>query len=168
MAMEDRFAGHILPDGEAGRRPTMGEIGLNHFAPYLLNRIASRWNADMSEMLKAHDMTTTKMRTLAILSISPSLTINELAVYAVTEQSTLSRTLDGLQEQGFIRRTPRAGDLRVRDVSLTEAGRLAFERIWPGMYERFSHLCDGIEEEEYRAFLGTLHKLLRNIRKHDL
>ncbi len=86
----------------------MGEIGLNQFAPYLMNRVIARWNANLADDLKALDITTAKMRALAILSITPSVTINELSVFAVTEQSTMSRTLDSLEEQGFIRRQPRA------------------------------------------------------------
>jgi DNA-binding MarR family transcriptional regulator len=113
-------------------------------------------------------MTTLKMRTLAILSISSALTINELAVYAVTEQSTMSRTLDALEEQGLIRRQARPDDLRVRDVTITEEGRAAFEKVWPMMYERFSQMFDGVDEEEYRTFTTTLHKLLQNIRRHEL
>lgn len=148
--------------------PSLGEIGLNQFAPYLLNRVATRWNANMSDALKPHGMTTTKMRALAILSIYPSLTINELSVYAVTEQSTMSRTLDSLEEQGFIRRQPRADDMRVRDVAITEEGRAAFDEVWPTMYELLQQLFDGIGDDEYAAFTGTLHKILRNIRKHEI
>jgi MarR family transcriptional regulator for hemolysin len=170
IPMEERFSGTVLgrPPADGETPPSMGEIGLNNFAPYLINRVAARWNANMADELKAHDMTTTKMRALAILSISPALTINELSIYAVTEQSTMSRTLDSLEEQGFIRRTPRAEDMRVRDVSITEDGRAAFEAVWPMMYDRFRQMFDGLEDEEYRAFVGTLHKVLRNIRRHEL
>lgn len=112
-----------LRNAAAGQRPSLGEIGLNHFAPYLINRVSSSWNTHLSDALKAHEMTTTKMRALAILSISSPVTINELSLYALTEQSTMSRTLDALDEQGFIRRTPRPGDLRVRDVEITPLGR---------------------------------------------
>ena len=37
--------------GSPGRIPTLGEIGLDHFAPYLLNRIVARWNADLAASL---------------------------------------------------------------------------------------------------------------------
>lgn len=170
MADDERFSGRILRHvpADAENRPTMGEIGLNQFAPYLINRVAARWNANLAEALKAQDMTTTKMRALAVLSISGAVTINELSVYAVTEQSTMSRTLDALEDQGFIRRTPRPEDMRVRDVSITEDGRAAFERVWPVMYDRFVEMFDGIGEDEYRAFVGTLHKVLTNIRKHEI
>jgi DNA-binding MarR family transcriptional regulator len=168
--MAERFAGTVLRRREDGfeTRPGMGEIGINHFAPYLMNRIMARWNSNMAEELKQHDITTAKMRALAVLSVSTSVTINELSVFAVTEQSTMSRTLDSLEEQGYIRRQPRAEDMRIRDVSITEEGRAAFEKIWPTMYDLFLQMFDGVDEDEYRAFLSTLHKVLHNIRKHEI
>lgn len=168
--MKERFSGTVLqhPDADDAKRPTMGEIGLNNFAPYLMNRVVSRWNANLAEDLKPLDMTTVKMRALAILSLTPSLTINELSVFAVTEQSTMSRTLDSLEEQGHIRRQPRPDDMRVRDVTITESGRAAFEQVWPTMYGDFLKLFQGIEEEQYKTFVDVLHRLLQNIRKHDI
>jgi MarR family transcriptional regulator for hemolysin len=52
--------------------------------------------------------------------------------------------------------------LRVREVHPTNSGREAFSRFWPTMYESFSKLFQGIEEDEYQAFVVTLHKLIRN------
>jgi len=168
--MTERFSGNVLRplDGPEAKRPTMGEIGLNNFAPYLMNRVTARWNANLADDLKALDMTTAKMRALAILSITPSVTINELSVFAVTEQSTMSRTLDSLEEQGYIRRQPRADDMRVRDVTITESGRAAFEKIWPTMYDSLLKMFHSIEEEEYKAFIAVVHRILHNIRKHDI
>jgi len=151
-----------------GAVPTMGEIGLNHFAPYLMNRVMARWNTNMAEALRAYAMTTVTMRALAVLSVSSGITINELSVFAVTEQSTMSRTLDAMEEQGLIRRRPRAEDMRVREVSITEAGRAAFEQVWPTMYAMFGRLFEGIDDDEYRAFTATLHKVLGNIRRHEI
>ncbi|OLP61778.1 transcriptional regulator [Xaviernesmea oryzae] len=168
--MENGFSGEILGDAERPntRLPSLGEIGLNNFAPYIMNRLIARWNANLAEELKTRDMTTAKMRALAVLSVSPSLTINELSVFAVMEQSTMSRTVDSLEEQGLISRKPRAGDMRVRDVAITEEGRALFDVFWPTMYEGLRQMFQDIDDDEYRAFLTTLHKILRNIRKHDL
>ena len=168
--MNERFSGNIMREREDkdSPRPTLGEVGINQFAPYLMNRIAARYNANVAEALKAHDITTTEMRVLAILSLSSSVTINELAVYTVTQQSTMSRALDELEEQGLIRRIARPGDRRVRDVSITQKGRQAFESVWPILYEQFQQLFDGVQEEEYRGFVSTLHRILRNIRKHEI
>lgn len=168
--MEERFSGGILrTDRQNGNLvPSLGEIGLNNFAPYLMNRLMARWNANLAEALKDRDISTAKMRALAVLSVSSTLTINELSVFAVTEQSTMSRTLDSLEEQGYIRRQPRAGDMRVRDVMITEEGRAVFETIWPTMYEYLLQMMQGIDEEEYRAFVTTLQKILRNVRRNEI
>jgi MarR family transcriptional regulator for hemolysin len=150
------------------RRPTMGEIGLSQFAPYLINRIASRWNVNLVEALKEHNATTVRLRVLAVLSVSAGLTINELSVLAVTEQSTMSRTLDSMEEDGLILRQQLADDLRAKNVHLTEAGRAAFNNLWPVMYDQFKRMFDGVGDDEYQAFVSTLHKLLGNVRKHEI
>ncbi len=168
--MEERFSGSVLASEsqEAPITRTLGEIGLNSFAPYLMNRIMARYNTSLSEALKPKQVTTVKMRTLSILTITPSATINELSVFAVTEQSTMSRILDSLEEQGYIRREARRDDMRIRDVSITEAGREVFNSAWPIMYESMLQMFADISEDEHHAFVGTLQKMLRNIRKHEI
>jgi len=168
--MDERFSGAALRTKRDGSDvlPSLGEIGLNSFAPYLMNRLMARWNANLAEELKSLDMSTAKMRALAVLSVTSSVTINELSVFAVTEQSTMSRTLDSLEEQGYIRRTPRAEDMRVRDVSITEEGRAAFDQVWPTMYDSLLQMFAGIDDDEYRAFLTTLQKVMRNIRRNEI
>lgn len=168
--MDNGFSVEFLgnSDDQTKRIPSLGEIGLNNFAPYIMNRIMARWNANLAEDMKARDVTTVKMRALAVLNVSSSLTINELSVFAVTEQSTMSRTLDSLEEQGLVRRVPRADDMRVRDVTITDEGRAVFEDVWPIMYNDMCRMFKDIDDEEYRAFVTTLHKILRNIRRHDI
>ncbi len=144
--------------------PSLGEIGLNFFVPYLMNRIAATWNADLATELQSFGLTTPQMRVLAVLSINSGLTINELSVLTVTEQSTMSRTLDNLEARKLVRRTPRANDMRVREVQVTEAGRAAFAAVWPVMFDRYEKMFRDIGEEEFSQFAATLHKVLRNIR----
>ncbi|HEV3042605.1 MAG TPA: MarR family winged helix-turn-helix transcriptional regulator [Roseiarcus sp.] len=157
-----RFGAFIRPHESGGSIPSMGEIGLNQFATYLMNRVAATWNGEIQDALRAYDLTTVKMRTLAVLSITPGLTVNELSLFTVTEQSTMSRMLDAMEEQGLIRRQAREDDLRVREVHPTSAGRELFARFWPTLYDRFTRLFRGVGEEEYQAFVGTLHKLIQN------
>ncbi|MEO1104227.1 MAG: MarR family transcriptional regulator, partial [Pseudomonadota bacterium] len=95
------------------------DIGLDQFAPYLINRISARYSVDMAAALRARGLTTPQMRALAVLAVHPGLTVNELAVYAVMEQSTMSRTLDAMAESGLVERRVRADDGRVREVMLT-------------------------------------------------
>jgi DNA-binding MarR family transcriptional regulator len=169
-----RAAGDLFGDplglraNATGPHLSLGEIGLHQFAPYLINSVSLSWNTHLANALKSHEMTTTKMRALGVLSISSPMTINELSLYALTEQSTMSRTLDALEEQDFVRRRPRAEDLRVRAVEITPQGREAFAKVWPTMYELLLKMFDGVDNEEYKAFTATLHKMIQNIRKHGI
>lgn len=150
--------------GDEQAIPTIGEIGLNHFAPYLLNRLSARWNGELQDLLKSLDLSTTQFRALAVLTVASGITINDLAVFAVTEQSTMSRTLDALEEQELIRRRAKPGDMRVREVFITEQGLTLFAQIWPDIYGLYARYFNGIDEAEFRGFIATLHKILRNTR----
>jgi len=144
--------------------PSLAEIGLNYFVPYLLNRIAASWNGELAAELRTFDLTTPQMRALAVLGINSGLTINELSTLTVTEQSTMSRTLDTLEARGLVGRKPRASDLRVREVEITPRGREAFDAFWPVMFQHYEQMFRGIGEDEFSQLVATLQKVLRNIR----
>lgn len=144
--------------------PSLAEIGLNFFVPYLMNRIAATWNTGLGAELRKFDLTTPQMRVLAVLSINSGLTINELSVLTVTEQSTMSRTLDNLEQRALVRRGLRPNDMRVREVQVTPEGRALFAEFWPVMFNRYEQMFRDIGEEEFSRFVATLHKVLRNIR----
>jgi DNA-binding MarR family transcriptional regulator len=127
MTRDLAFLRGVLHRETDSSMPSFAEIGLNYFVPYLLNRIAASWNTGLVGELRKFGLTTPQMRTLAVLGISSGLTINELSALTVTEQSTMSRTLDTLEIRGFVSRRPRPSDLRVREVEITPAGREAFD-----------------------------------------
>ena len=150
------------------RPPKLGEVGLTNFAPYLMNRIMGRYNAGFREEMAEMGLTTPKARALAVLTVVEGPLIRELSVYAVTEQSTLSRALDQMQTDGLIRRETDSADSRAVRVYITEAGRAAFDDLWPHMAEAQARMVRGIPEDERRAFVATLQKMLVNIRKHEI
>jgi DNA-binding MarR family transcriptional regulator len=150
------------------RISTLGQIGLQQFAPYLMNRIMGRYNATLRDDFRRQGLTIPQVRTLAVLSVADGVTVNDLSVFTVIEQSTLSRTLDTLEGQGFVRREQGVTDSRIRHVFLTDDGRAEFTRAWPAMHDAFEAMFDGIDDVEYSAFIATLAKMLNNIRKHDI
>jgi DNA-binding MarR family transcriptional regulator len=150
------------------RISTLGQIGLQQFAPYLMNRIMGRYNATLREDFRKQGLTIPQVRALAVLSVIEGVMVNDLAVYTVIEQSTLSRTLDVLETQGLVRREPGETDSRVRKVFLTDEGRVEFARAWPPMHDAFEAMFDGIDDAEYAALISTLTKMLKYIRKHEI
>lgn len=155
------------PATTAEAPPRLGEIGLNNFAPYLMNRIMGRYNLSLRAEMAALGLTTPKMRALAVLSVIDGLQIRQLAVYAVVEQSTLSRALDTLASEGLVRRGPDPDDSRATRIHITAEGRAAFEQLWPHMAKVYAQMFNGIHDEDKRTFVRTLQTILANIRKHD-
>ena len=153
---------------EAAPLSSLAEIGLHGYAPYLMNRIMGRYNINLRGEMTSLGISTAKMRALAILSVMNGIQIGKLGIYAVVEQSTLSRALDGLGKDGLVRREIDPEDQRSSRVYLTETGRAAFDQMWPHMADSHDHMFKGIGASEREAFLGTLHKMLANIRKHDI
>ncbi len=156
----------MMTEVAAGRR--LGEIGLDNFPPYLMNRIMSRYNASLRDHLNELGFTTVKMRSLSVLTLIDGILIRDLALYAVVEQSTLSRVLEALANDGLVHREPDKDDSRATRVFITDHGRATFERLWPSMSNSYEQMFDGISETEQRAFIGTLHKILRNVGRNEV
>lgn len=141
-------------------------VGMSGFAPYLMNRVIHRYNQTLLERMNELGLSVTKMRALAALAAIEGLTVNELTVYAVTEQSTMSRTLDQMARDGLIERRVSESDSRARENSLTEAGWRAYRHIWPEMRKAERAMFEGVPEEEYTVLLKVLNHMLENIRVH--
>ena len=153
--------------GQNSTTPRLGEMGLENFAPYLMNRIMGRYNASLRDEMATLGLTTPQMRSLAVLSAIDGILIRELSVYAVVEQSTLSRAIDSLSRDGLIRRESDATDSRATRIFLTDAGRHAYNRLWPHMSAFYEQMFTGIDAKDRRAFVATLQAMLGNIRQHD-
>ena len=145
----------------------VGDQLLDDFAPYLMNRIMGRYNESLRQKMTSLDLTTPKMRALAVLSALDGIFINELAVYAVVEQSTLSRALDQLSADGLVKREIDSIDTRATRIYMTKTGSEAFKSLWPDMLSTYSEMFKEINEDEKSQFIVTLRKILKNIRKHD-
>ena len=120
MTRQDRVTAHS---------PRLGEMGMENYPPYLMNRIMGRYNAALKEEMAALGLTTPQMRALAVLSVVDGILIRELAVYAVVQQSTLSRALEPLARDRLIRRESDNTDSRAVRIYLTEAGRESNRRV---------------------------------------
>ena len=86
--------------------------------------------------------------------------------------ASLQQKVLGLQNredfsEGLIRREADPTDSRATRIYLTQEGRDAYDRLWPHMADSHVQMFRGIPEDEQRAFVGTLQKILRNVRVHD-
>lgn len=145
--------------------PDMAQgIVLDDFLPYLLNRIVNRLNMDLAEDLRGIGMTIQQYRVLAVLAARDGRSVNELSVYTVTEQSTLSKSLDRMEQAGLIERRPDPADRRVVTIWITPAGREGFARVLPIAMNHYRRAVARLGEGEHDALVRALHKVLDAVR----
>ena len=141
---------------------------LQSYIPYLLNRLANRWNLDQNRDLSEHGINNVVFRTLSVLFIYKTLTVNEVAVLAVTEQSTASRMVESMVTSGLVKREIAEEDQRRRVVGLTPDGEALLRKVWPIMERNYDRLTAGIDHDEIEICARVLAKMVTNIRQNDI
>jgi DNA-binding MarR family transcriptional regulator len=141
---------------------------LQNYIPYLFNRLSNRWNLDQNRDLSEHSVNNVVFRTLSVLYIYKTLTVNEIAVLAVTEQSTASRTVDSMVASGLVKREIAEEDQRRRVVALTADGEALLRKIWPVMERNYDRLVNGIDSDDIAVCARVLAKMVENIRQNQI
>lgn len=138
------------------------------YLPYLVTSIARRWQDVQDADLKSLGMQGATMRIMSSLAAHENLTVNEIAILSVTEQSTASRTVEQLVSAGLAQRQIDPDDQRVRRVSLTPGGKARLEQTVPVISRNYRKLVEGISPEQLDVCVGVLQQMLQKIRVHDL
>ncbi len=81
--------------------------------------------------LKGFGLRVPEWRALAALYSRRRCTMSELADLASIDRTTLTRTVDRMQDAGWLARLSDSEDLRVTRLALTAAGERLFARVWP-------------------------------------
>ena len=152
-----------MPKKTSSAFPFQKREELFAYIPFLFTRLANRWSLDQSDRLRESGLNGTMMRILEALSAFGNLTINQLTVTSVTEQSTTSRTIEQLVSEGKVERLIHPDDQRVRVVSLTQEGREKLKEISPAVNANYDRLVEGIDPEELESCIKVLQKMVDNI-----
>lgn len=141
---------------------------LENYLPYLIARLAHRWRQNQDEKLSPLDINGTNMRLLSCLSAFGELTIGELSILSVTEQSSVSRAVEQLVVSGLVERNISALDQRVRTVVLSAKGTSKLSEIATVINPLYGSLTDGVDREELRTCIKVLQKILTQTRENKI
>lgn len=152
-----------------GRTSPLASIDeLRAYIPYLITRIGNRWNINQNRELAPHGINNIVLRTLSILYIFETLSVNEIAVLAVAEQSSTSRMIDSMVASGLVERRISETDLRRRDIAITTKGEALLKDVWPVMCANYEALIEGVSEEDLAVTARVLRHMMGNIREHSI
>ncbi|KIC39081.1 hypothetical protein RA27_17535 [Ruegeria sp. ANG-R] len=141
---------------------------LGQYLPYLFTRLSNRWSADQNTALAENGLHGAKLRVLSSLSAFGELTINQLSILSVTEQSTTSRTVEQLVVAGLVERNILSTDQRIRTVNLTPTGKAALKELSPKVNELYLNMVKGVSRDDLDTCVRVLGTLLQNVKNNQI
>ena len=129
---------------------------------WLTQTIGSR-DRRLTQELKAFGLRVPEWRVLASLCARRRCTMRELADLATIDRTTLTRTVDRMEQAGWVTRLSDATDLRVTRLIPTAGGERLFARLWPTV-ERVNRVAlEGLSSAAVDALHTTLVRMKTNL-----
>ena len=98
---------------------------------FWLTQVIGARDRRLNQELKGFGLRVPEWRALAALYSRRHCTMSELADLASIDRTTLTRTVDRMQEAGWLGRLSDGDDMRITRLALTAAGERLFSRVWP-------------------------------------
>ena len=89
--------------------------------------------------------------------------MTELAELASIDRTTLTRTIDRMQEAGWLARSADGEDMRVTRLALTAAGGRLFARVWPTVARLNDAALAGLSAAMVERLRATLAQMKTNL-----
>ncbi|MFJ7977822.1 MarR family winged helix-turn-helix transcriptional regulator [Peribacillus sp. NPDC096379] len=136
----------------------------NHqfFHQYL--QISRLFTKKLNEQLLQYGLFHSQWSIVYFLKTKGPSTLVEIGEYLNVEKPTITRTVQRLNEGGFIQQVP-GKDRRVKRIQLTEAGEEVYTSCREAVTEFEYKVMDGISEQEKEEVFQTLTKIYVNLEK---
>jgi DNA-binding MarR family transcriptional regulator len=130
---------------------------------FWLTQVISARDRELAQGLREFGLRVPEWRALAALYARHRCTMSELADLATIDRTTLTRTVDRMEQAGWLARHADAEDMRVTRLALTAAGRKLFDRIWPAVSELNELALAGLARSDIEALRKILERMRANL-----
>jgi len=141
---------------------SLRQFDLENFAPYIISTLSRQFATLLEQSLKKKGLSISNWRVLLCLSEYKTRTLNEIVDYTLLPQSTLSRSLNRMQDRNLIIRQKRKDDHRTYDIEITNFGLSTLSTT----YKEIQAICDEplavLTSEEKQFWLSTTKKIIDN------
>ncbi len=127
---------------------------------FWLTQVIGARDRELAQGLREFGLRVPEWRALAALYARQRCTMSELADLATIDRTTLTRTVDRMQDAGWLARLEDAQDMRVTRLTLTAAGKRMFDQIWPAVQQLNELALAGLPRSE----IDLLQKILGRMR----
>lgn len=137
-------------------------IDFDHHLPSMLGRISNRLEAYASNTyIRKFGLGLRGWKIITAIGSDGPLTVNEIAEVHGTVQSSISRAVQDLVKQGFVKKTKSPTDGRSVVVTITKKGKKIHDAMVPLSLRRAEELMKAFSPRDRRKFESLL-ELLQN------
>jgi len=90
----------------------------------------------------------------------------DLAAFSGIHKATITRTIDSLEEKGFVERIPDEADRRQNRIAVTQPGREIISRYIHLIEEGEKEILEGIPSDDVEICRGVLTKVWNNCQRN--
>ncbi|MBY0621046.1 MAG: MarR family transcriptional regulator [Sphingomonas ursincola] len=130
---------------------------------YLINRLASRYNAAIEAILREIELDIPSWRVLMILGEETPRGVRSIAAAAVIPLSTMTRIVQRMAAAGLVHSAPSARDARVTEVSLTTEGEEKLALARKATSPIYHKVIRDLSAEDFGQLIGLLNRLYDNL-----
>ena len=130
---------------------------------FWLTQVIGSRDRRLVQELKGYGVRVPEWRVLASLSARRRCSMSELANLTTIDRTTLSRTVDRMQQAGWLVRLSDSRDMRVTRLALTAAGEKLFTRIWPAVERLNRAAVAGLPQAAIEMLHWTLESMKTNL-----
>jgi MarR family transcriptional regulator, organic hydroperoxide resistance regulator len=130
---------------------------------FWLTQVIGSRDRRLAQALRGFGLRVPEWRVLASLCARHRCTMSELADLATIDRTTLTRTVDRMEQAGWVTRLNDTSDLRVTRLAPTGGGERLFQRIWPTVEQLNQVAVEGLPAGAIDKLRWTLERMKANL-----
>jgi DNA-binding MarR family transcriptional regulator len=130
---------------------------------FWLTQVMGARDRRLNVELKGFGLRVPEWRALAALYSRRKCTMSELAELASIDRTTLTRTIDRMQDAGWLSRAADGEDMRITRLALTASGERLFARVWPTVERLNDAAVAGLAPALVERLRGALAQMKSNL-----
>lgn len=134
---------------------------VDNYTPALLAQASQLISGEFHAIVVANGFTVSDWRVLSTLSGGKPISIGELAQLSVTKQPTVTRLLDRMESQGYVKRIPHETDRRITLVRITARGQKLTSSLIAQARAHEAEVLAPLGEKKADELRATLKLLIR-------
>lgn len=134
-----------------------------HDIEYLICHVAMLWRRLLHTKIKPLGISGTEKRVLFCIALNPGLTQVKIANLLELEPQNLMRSLDKLEKQGLITKTPDKKDRRVKCLFITKEAKKMVAQIQAIGNDIKPEILSGIENKKIQILVKQLSEIRENL-----